>query len=296
MKNNNNFGYLVREGTHGVFRHGFMSFAAVCVTVACLLIVGIFSLLLYNINQMVHNLEQENEVLVYIDATYSQAEAKSVGTQLNLINNIQNAVFVSREQALEDFVEEQGNANLFEGVDATTFRDRFVVSLEDNNLMQETVEAMRQVEGVADISAPYEIAEGFLSMERVLQIVSVAIIAVLLVVSLFIISNTVKLAMYDRRDEIAIMKIVGATNGFIRLPFVVEGFFLGIIGAAVAFFLEWGLYDLLSVKIGQVDYLKLFQLVPFGDVLIIMVATFAIAGLFVGIFGSLMSIRKFLDV
>ena len=129
-----------------------------------------------------------------------------------------------------------------------------------------------------------------------LHIVSAAVIAVLLVVSLLIISNTVKLAMYDRKDEIAIMKMVGATNGFIRLPFVVEGFSLGMIGAILAFGTEWAGYDALVQKIGSVDSLQLFKFVPFQELLIPMVIVFAAAGMFVGIVGSWTSIRKFMNV
>ena len=129
-----------------------------------------------------------------------------------------------------------------------------------------------------------------------LHIASIAVISVLLLVSLLIISNTVKLAMYDRRDEIAIMKLVGATNGFIRLPFVVEGFMLGMVGAAIAFGAEWLLYDALVLRIEAVDTLKLFSFVPFTQLLIPMVVTFAAAGLFVGIVGSWTSIRKFMNV
>ena len=109
----NNFGYLIREGVRGVFLHGFMSFAAVCVTVACLIIMGSFSLILYNLNLMVKEAEQENEILVYIDETYSEAEAKSVGSQINMISNVYNAQFVSREQALSNFVDEQEMSPLF---------------------------------------------------------------------------------------------------------------------------------------------------------------------------------------
>ena len=292
----NNFGYLIREGIRGVFLHGFMSFAAVCVTVACLIIMGSFSLILYNLNLMVKDLEKENEVLVYIDETYSEAEAKSVGSQINMIANVYNAQFVSREEALNNFVEEQNDADLFQGIEADTFRDRFVVTLVDNTLMKQTVEEIRQVEGVADISAHYEISEGFTTVQRLLNIASVAIIAVLLVVSLLIISNTVKLAMYDRKEEIAIMRMVGATNGFIRWPFVVEGFLLGVFGAAIAFFLEWGLYDLLAAKIASIDSLQLITVVPFSEVLPIMIAAYAATGFVVGVFGSLLSIRKFLKV
>ena len=127
--------------------------------------------------------------------------------------------------------------------------------------------------------------------------VSLVVICVLLVVSLLIISNTVKLAMYDRREEIAIMKMVGATNGFIRLPFVVEGFTLGMLGAGIAFGLEWLMYNYMVDRIAQLDAsLQLFKFVPFTDLLIPMIATFAAAGFFVGVVGSWTSIRKFMNV
>jgi len=296
MKKNKSIGYLLREGIRSIFRHGFMSFAAICVTVACLIIMGSFSLILYNLNVMVRDLEQENEILVYVDENLTEAEAKSVGSQINLIENVNQARFVSREQALENFVQTQGDENLFSGLDATTFRHRFVVSLMDNSQMAYTVSQIRPVEGVADVSAPYELEEGFRTIQRVLEVISIAIIAILLVVTLFIISNTIKLTMLDRKDEIAIMKMVGATDGFIRLPFFVEGFVIGLLGAGIAFGLQWGLYNLLLTNIATADSLQLFNFVPFMDVLWVMIPAFAAAGLFVGVFGSLMSIRKFLDV
>ena len=292
----NNIGYLLREGFRGVFLHGFMSFAAICVTVACLIIMGSFCLILYNTSAMVKELEQKNEMLVYIDESYSEAKAKSVGSQINLITNVRSAVFVSREQALEDFIDEQNDASLFAGIDPDTLRDRYVVTVEDNSLLKQTYDKLTQIEGVAEVIAHFEIAEGFQTVQNVLNIASLIIVSVLFVVSLFIISNTVKLAMYDRRDEIAIMKMVGATNGFIRLPFVVEGFSLGMIGAILAFGLEWLGYDAMIAKIGSVDALQLFNFVPFQELLLPMVATFAAAGMFVGIVGSWTSIRKFMDV
>ena len=149
---------------------------------------------------------------------------------------------------------------------------------------------------MAKTSAAYELAEGFSTIQNVIHLVSIAVIAILLVVSLLIISNTVKLAMYDRKDEIAIMKMVGATNAFIRLPFQGEGFTLGMLGAVLAFGLEWIMYDALTIRISEVDSLQLFSLVDFQELLIPMVATFAAAGLFVGIVGSWTSIRKFMNV
>lgn len=292
----NNIGYLTKEGIRSIFLHGLMSFASVCVTVACLIIVGSFSTLMYNLNIMVEDLNQTNEVLAYVDEALTDAEAKSVGTKINMISNIQQATYVPREEALQSFVDDHGADDAFQGLDPANFRHRFVVVLEDNALMDETVEMLKQVPGVVKVDAEYELAEGFTTISKVLHLASFAVIAVLLVVSLLIISNTVKLAMYDRKDEIAIMKMVGATNGFIRFPFVVEGFLLGIIGAAIAFGLEWAMYDTMVAKIAQVDALGLFTFVPFVDLLVPMVFTFAAAGLFVGIVGSLTAISKFLDV
>ncbi len=292
----NNIGYLIKEGIRGIFLHGFMSFAAICVTVACLLIVGSFSSLTYNVNVMVEELNRTNEILVYIDSELSDAEAKSVGTKINMVDNVLQATFVSREEALENFIAKHEGDDAFSGVEASDLRHRYVVTLEDNALMKQTVKDISSLEGVAKINAAYELAEGFSTLQDVLQVASVVVIAVLLMVSLLIISNTVKLGMYDRRDEIAIMKMVGATNGFIRLPFVVEGFTLGMIGAGISFGLLWMLYNWVLGRLAAIDTLSLISLQPFSELLIPMVATFAAAGLFVGVVGSWTSIRKFMNV
>ncbi len=292
----NNIGYLLKEGFKGIFLHGFMSFASICVTVACLVIVGSFSILSYNLDIMVEDLNQTSEIMAYVDSELSDAEARSIGTKINLLDNVMQATFVSREEALEDFINDHDGDSAFDGVQPEYLRHRYVVVLEDNSQMQQTDEQLRQIPGIADTKAAFELAEGFTTIQSVLHMVSIAIIAVLLVVSLLIISNTVKLAMYDRRDEIAIMKMVGATNGFIRLPFVVEGFTLGMVGAALAFGIEWLGYDAMIQRIAQVDALQLFSFVPFQELLMPMVATFAAAGLFVGIVGSWTSIRKFMNV
>ena len=263
---------------------------------ACLIIVGSFSALAYNLDIMVQDLNKTSEIMVYIDSDLSDAEARSIGTKINLLDNVFDAKYVSREEALQNFVSDHDNDSAFSGVQPQDLRHRYVVTLEDNTKMEQTAKQLENLPGVAKVSAAYELAQGFTTLQSVLHIVSVAVIAVLLVVSLLIISNTVKLAMYDRRDEIAIMKMVGATNGFIRLPFVVEGFSLGMIGAILAFGLEWLGYDALVAKVSSVDALQLFNFVPFQELLLAMVATFAAAGMFVGIVGSWTSIRKFMDV
>lgn len=292
----NNIGYLIKEGIRGIFLHGFMSFAAICVTVACLLIVGSFSSIMYNVNILVEDLNKTNEVIVYIDSELSDAEARSVGTKINMVDNIMQSTFVTREEALENFVEQHAGDSAFSGVEASDLRYRYVVALEDNALIEDTVEELETIDGVVKISAAYALAEGFSTLQDILQVASIVVIGVLLMVSLLIISNTVKLGMYDRRDEIAIMKMVGATNGFIRLPFVVEGFALGMVGAGVSFGLLWALYNWVLGQLNSINSLGLITLQPFDVLLVPMIVTFAAAGMFVGVIGSWTSIRKFMDV
>lgn len=292
----NNFGYFIREGVRGVFLHGFMSFAAVCVTVACLIIMGTFCLLLLNVEHTIARYEAENQVLVYIDETYSESEARSVGSYINMITNVHNAVFVTKQEALENYAAQQENPELFAGLDPSTFRHRYEVTLEDNGKLLETKALLEQIDGVVNVRAHYEISQGFSTLQRILRVASVIIIGVLLVVSLLIVSNTVKLALYDRREEIAIMRMVGATSGFIRWPYVFEGLLLGLFSATIALFAEWGIYDLIASRIAAVDTMQLLDFLPFADFRGVIIALYAAVGFFVGVFGSLLSIRKFLKV
>ncbi len=291
----NNLGYLLKEGFRGIFLRWFSSSAAVVVTMACLLIVGTCSILMYNVSHMVEKLNKTNEIIVYVDEDLSDAEAKSVGTDLNQVDNVYKAEFITREEALDDFKQDHDDNDALAGVQPEDLRYRFRVVLEDNSKMEQTVADIESIDGVVNISAPYALAKGFSALQNVLRVFSIAAIAVLLLISLVIISNTVKLAMYDRREEIAIMKMVGATNGFIRLPFVVQGFVLGMVGAGAAFGIEWLLYDLMLDKMRSIRALQMFEFVPFRELLMPMVFTFVAAGLFVGMLGSWTSIRKFMN-
>ena len=292
----NNLGYLIKEGLKGIFQRGFMSFAAVCVTVACLLIVGTFSVAMYNVDKLVTDLNQTNEIRVFIRYDMKEADAKSIGTKINTLENIKIATYVPRSQALEDLKKAHPDTN-FGGIYEEDLHYRFKVLLEDNTKMDQTIQEIKDLDsGIVNVKAAEKEAAFITKLQQVLSVVSVVAIAVLLVISLLIISNTVKLVMYDRRDEISIMKMVGATNGFIRLPFLVEGLTLGMLGAGIAFCIEWMVYDAILVKMDSISEFKIIQLVPFENMLLPMIFTFCAAGLFVGIVGSWTSIRKFLDV
>ena len=290
----NNFGYLMGEGVRAMFKHGFMSFAAICITVACLVIINSFTLISYNLDLTVGEVQKELRIVVCIDENYTEAESKSVGSDINLLPNVANAEFVSRQQALEDFIGDS-DESLFEGLDADAMRDQYIITLVDNAQVAETKEALENINGVSDVYADIEVGNALATIRTVLYIASIAIAAVLLIVSLIIISNTIRLAMLDRREEIGIMKMVGATNSFIRFPFFVEGFFLGLFGAVFSFFIEWGLYEVLRKAIMNTG-LEVLTIVPFTDVLVPMALVCGVAGFVIGIFGSVMSIRRFLKV
>ena len=294
-----NFGYLFKEGIRGIFKHGFMSFAAVCVTVACLLIVGVFSSLIYNLILIVDDLNKTNEVIAYVEDDLDEQEAMSISSQFQSIDGIYDAKFVTREEAFEEFKKSYDNdSGALSGFDSSDLPDRYKIVLDEGADLDTMVALIDEVPGIKEVSAEKELAEGFATMQNILNIVSVSVILILLGVSLLIISNTVKIAMYDRKEEIAIMKMVGATNGFIRTPFVVEGFTLGILGAALAFGLEWLLYDAMMASLIKEDTLHFLtnSFVPFSQLILPMAIVFGLAGLFVGVVGSWFSIRKFMDV
>lgn len=292
----NNIGYLLKEGIRGIFLHGFMSFAAVFVTVACLLIVGSFTAITHNLSLMVEEQNKNSEILVYIDDTYTLDKAKQVESRVRLVENISEANLVTREQALEEFRQSFADPSLLDNVSADTLEYRVRILLLDNTRLAETRDRLLMIPGVVEVSSPDGLIEGFANLQEVLQVVSLVLIVVLLFVSLLIISNTVKMAMADRKNEIAIMKMVGATNGFIRLPFVVQGFTLGMLGAAIAFGAEWFLYDAMAGKINAYDNLSFLDFVPFSQLLPLMIPVFIGAGMFVGIVGSWNSIRKYMNV
>ena len=291
-----NFGYFAHEGLSNMFSHGFMSFAAIGITVACLLIMGTFTLVAVNANGLLEDLEQENEILAYVDDTYTEAESKALQKKLEAVPNVASATYISKRQATEDFAAKYPDEELFQGLDPEIFRDRYAIKVADLERQGETVEQIQSIPGIAKISAHEEIAGGFVTVRNVATVVCVALIAILFVVSVFIISNTIKLTTFDRRDEIAIMRMVGATNGFIRWPFVYEGFLFGILGAVIAFFLQWGLYEAVARGVANNDTLQLIRIIPFEQLWAPVAEVFAGAGIIIGVGGSLSAIRKFLQV
>ncbi len=273
-----NFGYFIHEGVSNMFSHGFMSFAAIGITVACLL----------------KDLERENEMLAFVEEDF--AEPKNLQKKLEAIPNVASVTFISRQQAMEKFLEDYPEEEMFRDLDPEILRDRFSLKILNLEQISQTKAAVKAVDGIADVNAAEEVAGGFITLRNVATVVCVALIAILFLVSVFIISNTIRLTTFDRREEIAIMRMVGATNGFIRWPFVYEGFLMGFLGASVAFLMEWGLYEAVARGVSTSDALQLIDVIPFKELWVPVAGSFAGAGIFIGVGGSLSAIRKYLQV
>ncbi|HBR08185.1 MAG TPA: ABC transporter permease [Clostridiales bacterium] len=291
----NRIGYLIKSGFKGIFSHGLMSFASVTIIMACLIIMGSFSLLIVNINNIIDDLENENEVVAFVDENLSDEAAQALQADIEALQNISGVRFVSREDARTSF-EEDYDKSLFSDIDSSVFRHRYVINLADISLMGDTKAALESVDGIAKVNAHLEYAKGFITVRNIVSVVSLVLIILLTAVSLLIMTNTIKLATFTRREEIAIMKMVGASNGFIRCPFVVEGLVLGLLGGGLAFLLEWGIYVLVCNKIVTGVTGTLISVVAFSTVMWPLLIAFMAAGVLVGVIGGMTAIRNYLKV
>lgn len=290
------FAYFLREGFSSIFVHGFTSFAAVTVIAACLMITGIFSLVAYNIDLQIQQLSGESEIVVYIDDSVSREDAVALGLKIRALDNVKEAIFITREQLFEDYLEQLGeDAYVMEDLrEDNPLRDSYQINMKDVSLHRETVKALEKLQGIAASSSNQEVSERLIQLRRVVNMISYTLVALLGAVSVFIIANTVKLAMLARREEIAIMKMVGATNHFIRAPFVVEGISLGLCGALLAFFVQWGVYQYVTGQLAEGT--AILTMIPFTQVWQPTLAIMLLAGLVLGVGGSTLTIRKFLRV
>ena len=288
--------YLLREGFRSIRTHGFMSFASVTIITACLIIMGSIALLSLNIDALIKDLEQQNEVVAFVDDSIEdEAQASALQTSIQQVGNLSSVEFVSRTAAMDSFMSKYDD-RLMEGIDETVFRHRFVLHLEDISLMAETKAKLEAIDGIAKVNAHIEYANRFVRIRNIVTVISLILTAVLTFVSFFIMSNTIKLTTYGRREEIAIMKMVGATNAFIRTPFVSEGLILGLLGGFLGFLAVWGLYTALTGNIMNSLTGSFLTLIPFRTVMLPLLVAFLGIGVLIGVFGGVNAIRNYLKV
>ena len=295
MKIFSRIGYYIKEGVGSIFTHGFMSFASVCVIVACLLIMGSFALLSLNVQRIIGRFEDENIVLAFVDESLSDDEARALQSRIESVEHVEHVEFITRDEAMTSFEEKYDDA-YFDNLDSTVLRHRYAVYLDDIAYVSQVRDGLRNIPGIALVNADLVVARGFITVRNIVASVSLVLIVVLFIISLFIMSNTIKLATVERREEIAIMRMVGATSHFIRTPFVLEGFILGIVGALVAYLAQWGLYELVTEKLVARFSSTFISTLPFSEVSIPLLVVFGVIGFIVGVGGSSLAIKNYLKV
>ncbi|MDD2994422.1 MAG: permease-like cell division protein FtsX [Pygmaiobacter sp.] len=294
--------YLLREGMRSIFKNRMISLAAIGVLVACLLLVGASHLLTQNVNSLVGYLESQNEVMVFLDDAAKGEDLTYVDTKLRALDNIASVTFISREEGLKTWMEQLGDdGTLLEWlVEDNPLQNSYRVVLRDLSRMEETLSQIRNIAGVETISASREMAQAVTSLKDGIARAGFAVVVILAGVSLVIVANTIRLTVYSRRKEIGIMKYVGATDTFIRLPFIAEGILLGVISATIAFLLLWAGYTgfVRWVQEGSFAWAGILQshIVPFSSVASRLYLYFLAGGVGIGTLGSMIFTGKYLKV
>lgn len=287
--------YLTHEGFRNVWVNRLMSLASVTVLMACLIIMGAGIMIYFNINNVVDKVQSQNVVVVYVADDASEDETTQIGTSLKGISNVESCEFVPKEVAFQEQIQSMGgDAALFEGFDEIPLPDAYKVTVKDLSQFENTVSQIKQINKVDSVRENSDLASKLLSLRHAVSIVSVGLVIMLFLVALFIISNTIRITMFSRKLEISIMKAVGATNWFIRWPFMIEGMILGTISGIVSLGVLWGLYAVAEKVFAQTLSLIGFSLVPFSEYWWQILLVFVAIGLFTGGFGSLVSMAKYL--
>ncbi len=291
--------YFLQTAFHSIRKNYLMTFASVFVLIACMLIIGSAHLCSANISAFMDELGEKNEIVAYIDDSVEESAYTGIQDKIEAIENVVSVIFVGRDDALAAYQKEFGEdgeyLSWFYG-EENPLRNEFRIRVDERNLdsFHQIVSKISGMEEIANTSDSQEIVDVLLSLKKVMDILGFWIMIILALVSWFIVSNTIKLAMLNRRHEINIMKYVGATNSFIRIPFILEGIIIGLIAAAVSFGAQWVIYVYLLQPL--VADLQFISTVPFIELSPVITLYFGGIGLFVGIFGSAFSINKYLKV
>ena len=297
------FKYLARQGLHNMINNRLMSFASVGVLTVCLIITGVAGLFTANMNSLMLYLRSQNEVVVYLDENLDEAGLASVDSALRSISGLKEVTYVSKDEALDLMRDSMGDKadlfDVFEG-EENPFLANYKVILQDVGQMDEIVPQLESISGVVDVNVPTGLSDLVVNIHKAVTVISVGLVVVLGFVSIVVISNTIRLTVFARRKEINIMKYVGATNGFIRLPFFVEGIAVGLIAGLISSAIVLGGYQLLIIY--SVDFPAFWGSI-LNSVLLgmdqvwwkVLVAFLAFSSL-IGSVGTATSIRKYLHV
>ncbi|MBQ1211455.1 MAG: permease-like cell division protein FtsX [Clostridia bacterium] len=288
-----NLGYLLREGFRSVWKNRLMAMASVVVLTACILITGLASLVFINVNYVFEQVAHQNVVVVWIEKDTAEADVQAMGDELKAMSNVSGVEFLSKEEVLERYAKDLGSEELYEALkEDNPMQDSYIVTFYDLSLFEQTLEDIEKLPFTEQINAETQLADQLSQLRNILMIAGAVVVVLLVLVSLFIISNTIKLTVYSRRLEIGIMKAVGATNFFIRLPFVVEGAVIGLLSAGIAYLVTWLAYDRVMMLFG--GKVIGMTLLSFGSMWWIILLAYLAGGVLTGVLGSAISMGRYL--
>ncbi len=292
--------YLIGEGIRNVFKQKKSTVASLMIMCAAMLIFGVFFTLGENINHIMTTIEKSQGIQVFIKNEATEDQVKEVGENLKKISGINTVEYVSKEEALQQMKEKfEERKDLLSGYDEKNiFPESYVVTLTDLNLTKEVKEQIQNIENVKRITSSDETISTLIKIGQKIRIATAVLLIMLIVISVFIISNTIKLTVHARRKEISIMKYVGATNSFIRWPFIVEGIIIGIVSGFISILIVGLSYNAISENVIKSDIVSKmnFSLVSFSDMFSLIIIVYMVLGIGIGIIGSSISMRKYLKV
>lgn len=295
--------YLANQGVENIWKNKMMAFATFCVLLISLLLVGLSTLFYININSMILGLSDQNEIVVIMERGVSDNVVKTAEVKLNELDNVKKVEFRSKETALEESKATYPSAQqIFDNyiTNADFMPDGFSVTVKDNDEIENTCIEIERIEGVQEAQSSPQVAEFLRELRKAVTLIAGAVVVALAIVSMIIISNTTKASVFARREEIQIMKYVGATNSFIRMPFFVEGMVTGFFAGGGAFFVTWGVYRTIYRVVTEKQYLvQAFgskNIIPFADIRLWVGLAYVVAGAIIGAVGSVISTRRHIDV
>ena len=292
-----NVKYFITQGVKGLASNGLMTLASLGIVIASLVLFGIFVLLGLNLNSVGDQIKQQCEVNVYMPNDMSRDEVRAIGSQLSEIEFVDEVQLYTKEERLQNYKESirHDQAQVITTLEADNpLRDAYILSLTDVRKASQVAEAAGKIQGVQEVTNRQDIIQTILSVTNAVKIGSAWLLFILAVISVYIISNTIKLGMFARRKEISIMRFVGATDWFVRWPFIIEGMILGAVGAlfaSVIVILGYG-----SIYGAMQEFMGSIQLLQVADTINVIIVGFLIMGMGIGTIGSFMSIRKHLNV
>ena len=297
----NILGYLIGEGFSNVFKNKKSTGASLMIMCATMIIFGIFLILGENINHFVKEIESAQGIQVFVKNEATQEQVEELGEKIRQLEGVSTTEFVSKEQALDQMKEKFGDKkDLLEGYEGENniFTASYIVTLTDLSLSQSIQDQILTLENVKKITSKDETVTTLINLANGIKIVTGVILILLIIISIFIIANTIKLTVHARRKEISIMKYVGATNNFIRWPFIVEGIIIGILAAMLSILLLGLLYNFTAEKIleSSITDMVNIQLLTFAEIFPLVITVYLLLGMGIGALGSLISMRKYLEV